>query len=84
MGQAHVCRYFQNAYNGNMLRKALKILTSRLVLVVALIAIQVAFIVSWFYSRVSQTLMPFINAAAIVLMVYIINSKEDPAYKLGW
>lgn len=84
MGQAHVCRYFQNAYNENMLRKVLKILTSRLVLVVALIAIQVAFIVSWFYSRVSQTLMPFINAAAIVLMVYIINSKEDPAYKLGW
>lgn len=80
-----VCTLFWNAYNGNMLRKVLKILTSRLLLVVVMIAIQVAFIVSWFYnSVVSKTLWPLINAIAVVMVVHIINSTEDPAYKLGW
>lgn len=67
------------------MRKILKLLSSRLLLVVALIAFQVWLIVSWFYNvTISNALMPALEALALVLAICVINRREDPSYKLGW
>lgn len=62
-----------------------KIVFSRLMITVLLILLQIYYMFSIFglmqYSVVTRTLFDILGAAAIV---YIINSEENPAFKLAW
>lgn len=54
-------------------------------LVIVLIVMQIVYLFQWVYNQtMTHQLMPAMEAAGIILVLYVINQEEDPSYKLGW
>lgn len=67
------------------MHRVLKILTSRLLLVIPLIVLQLIFLLTLLYQfAISYKLLPVFSAISIVVAICIINRKEDSAYKIAW
>ncbi|MBR4164085.1 MAG: cardiolipin synthase [Solobacterium sp.] len=67
------------------MRRILKLLTSRLMLFVPLVILQLAVLFSFIYhASIVYSIMPIIRIMAIVMIVYIVNRQEDPSYKIAW
>lgn len=67
------------------MRRILKILTSRLFIVAPLVVLQFIFFAMLFYSvAYTERLLPFLSGFAIAVSLYVLNRREDPAYKIGW
>lgn len=65
--------------------RVLKVLTSRLMIVIPLILLQFAFLVTLLYNfAISYQLLTVFSAISIGLSVYVVNRNEDPAYKISW
>ncbi|MBR3347508.1 MAG: cardiolipin synthase [Solobacterium sp.] len=68
-----------------MLRKLIKILTSRIVVLALLLIVQVAFLfISLYRTALSYSLVPLFDLLARILAIYVINKDEDSQYKIGW
>ena len=68
-----------------MLRKLIKILTSRIVVLALLLIAQVAFLfISLYRTALSYSLVPLFDLLARILAIYVINKEEDSQYKIGW
>ncbi len=67
------------------MRRILRVITSRLLIIVPLFALQLAAVFGLFY-RISllPQIMSVINMMSIVLLVYVLNRNDDPAYKIAW
>ena len=67
------------------MHKILKILTSRLFIVVPLVIAQLVFFVLLFREvAVGMQLEQFLSAASVILAILVINRWEDPSYRIGW
>ncbi len=67
------------------MKKLLKILTSRLLVIIALIALQIALLFSWLWNTaIYLQIIPATELFGVILAVYVINQEEDPSYKLSW
>lgn len=67
------------------MRRLLKILTSRLMIVVPLVVLQFALFAEFLYNMaVFAELQPFFSAFFILTAILVINRPVDPAYKIGW
>lgn len=67
------------------MHRILKIFTSRLMIVVPLIVLQFAFLVTLLYQfAISYQMLTVFSVISIILAVYVVNRKEDPAYKISW
>ncbi len=67
------------------MRIILKWLTSRLMIVAPLIAMQFLLFVSLVYSvSIGYKVFPIVEACAVIAVLYIINRQLDPYYKLAW
>ena len=67
------------------MRRLLKILTSRLILVIPLVILQFALFAAFLYRMAIFTeLMPFFSLISILISIWIVNQAVEPAYKIGW
>lgn len=67
------------------MRRLIKIFTSRFVLVVALVALQLSFIFLLVYQAAEYSrAMAIINALGWVISIYILNRSDEPQYKMAW
>ena len=67
------------------MRRLLKILTSRLMLVVPLVILQFGLFAAFLYRMAIFTeLVPFFSLISILISIWIINQAVEPAYKIGW
>ncbi|MGN1388905.1 MAG: PLD nuclease N-terminal domain-containing protein, partial [Bulleidia sp.] len=67
------------------MKKLLKILTSRLLVIIALIALQIALLFSWLWNTaIYLQIIPATEIFGVILAIYVINQEEDPSYKLSW
>ena len=67
------------------MRRILKILTSRLLIVVPLVLLQFGLFAAFLYRMaIFADLQPFLSSISILTAVYVINRNQDPAYKIGW
>ena len=67
------------------MRRILKLLTSRLMIFVPLVILQLAVLFSIVYhASIVYSIMPIIQVTAIVMIIYIVNRQEDPSYKIAW
>lgn len=67
-------------------RRLLKLLFSRVVLVAICIVIQIAYLIIaiWQFSQYFAYLQLILTLLSFIVVVYIINDKSNPAYKLAW
>lgn len=67
------------------MRRLIKIFTSRLLLVVALVAVQLSFIFMMVYeaAEFSRT-MVVLDIFGWAISVYILNRSDEPQYKIAW
>ena len=67
------------------MRRILKIVTSRLLIIVPLFMLQLAAVIGFFYRITLVTqLTAAMNVLSIALVAYVINRNNDPAYKIAW
>lgn len=67
------------------MRNIIRILTSRLIIVIALIALQIWFLtMSIWQVALYYQIMGYLEIFAVILAIYIINKQEDPSYKIAW
>ena len=67
------------------MRRLLKILTSRLFIIAPLVVLQFIFFAILLYRLADVArLVPFITLISFLVVVYVINRDEDPAYKIAW
>lgn len=67
------------------MRRLLKILTSRLFIIAPLVVLQFVFFAILLYRLVDiARLVPFMTLISFLVVVYVINRDEDPAYKIAW
>ena len=63
----------------------LKLISSRLILLVIAVVLQIVMLVSWIYrTSLSHNLSPIITLFSYALVVRVVNTSEDPSYKLTW
>lgn len=63
-----------------------RFLFSRLAITILLLLIQLFFLISVFLwlGRYGTYIMSGMTVLSLVIMIYIVNSKENPSYKLAW
>ena len=68
------------------MKKLMKILLSRLVLVGVLIILQIIWLLILFFhlGNYSVYIRTFLTVLSIIVALWIINKKDNPAYKLAW
>ena len=67
------------------MHRILKLLTSRLLLVIPLILLQLVFLLTLVYQfAISYQLLPVFSIVSVLVAVAIVNRNEDPAYKIAW
>lgn len=69
-----------------LIKKLIKLISSRLFLFVVLIIIQVAwiFLVIFGFSYYSTYIRIFLMVLSAIVALFIINNRENPSYKIGW
>lgn len=69
-----------------LMKKLMKILLSRLVLVGVLIILQIIWLLILFFhlGNYSVYIRTFLTVLSIIVALWIINKKDNPAYKLAW
>ena len=67
------------------MRRLVKILTSRVISIALSIIAQIVFLYLSLCNIASfDKFQPFMEAVALVIVIYIINKQEDPSYTIGW
>jgi cardiolipin synthase len=67
------------------MRRILKILTSRLIIVVPLVILQFGLFAMLLYGMADFTeILPFLSLISIVTSIFVLNRTVDPAYKISW
>ncbi len=67
------------------MRRLVKILTSRVISIALSIIAQIVFLYLSLCKIASfDKFQPFMEAVALVIVIYIINKQEDPSYTIGW
>ena len=67
------------------MHKLIRILTSRLFIVAALILLQLVLLVTYVYNfAFTHSLFPLLQVVGIILAIYVVNRTNDPAYKISW
>ena len=67
------------------MHRLLKILTSRLPLIGILVLVQFCLIVAYIYNfAFLHSLTPILDAIGIFIVLLVINSRSDPAFKIAW
>ena len=65
--------------------RLLKLVSSRLILLVIAVMLQIVMLVNWLYrTSLSHNLAPIITLVSYALVVRVVNTSEDPNYKLTW
>jgi cardiolipin synthase len=69
-----------------MLRKTLKVLTSRKVITGVLILVQIAWLVILFWGLLENNawLGTVSGLLSVLIILFIVNKSDSPAYKIGW
>ena len=68
------------------MKKILSFLSSRLFIVFALIAVQVFIIFSFvaYFDEHSLVIRIVLEVASVLMVLYILNKRQNPSYKLAW
>lgn len=67
------------------MKQVIKVLTSRIILVCALIALQVWLLfMSIWEAALYYQIFPLLEIFGIIMVLYIVNVQEDPSYKIAW
>ena len=67
------------------MHKLIRVLTSRLFLVGALVIAQFLLIIAYVYNfTFTHSLFPALQVIGIFLSIYVVNRTNDPAYKISW
>ncbi len=65
------------------MKKLLKILLNRRMTVILLLLVQVLLIVGFILGRLSR-IMPLLEVLSLLVVLYVVNRRDKPAYKIVW
>lgn len=65
------------------MKKLLKVLLNRRLIVAFLLLLQVLLIVGFILGRISH-LMPLLELLSLFVILYVVNRRDKPAYKIAW
>ena len=65
------------------MKKLLKILLNRRMIVILLLLVQVITIVGFILGRLGH-IMPLFEVLSLLVVLYVVNRRDKPAYKIAW
>ncbi|MBR5514750.1 MAG: cardiolipin synthase [Clostridia bacterium] len=66
------------------MRKLLKTLLTRRFIVCFLLLVQILLIVFLIWFRASRIILSVLNLLSLIIIIYVINRRDKPAYKIVW